>query len=377
MTLTIDVSAGVNVSAGLGRYTRSLVNAMLPYTTPQLFYNVIPERTQPVPEWQSLQQYTVQLGYKPWRMAVWTGQQARLPFNPLVPGTTVFHATEHLLMPLRGVKTVITVHDLIFKLFPEHHKRLNYWFLNSAMPLFVKRADAVIAISEATKHDLIQHYGTPPEKIIVVYEAASANFVPQSPERVAAVRRQYHLPRHYILVVGTIEPRKNYPRLVDAMHQIRQDHPDLHLVVVGSKGWMYDPFFAHLESIGADQWVHFPGFIPDDDLPAIYGGAFALAMPSIYEGFGLPVLEAMACGIPVISSHAASLPELGGDAALYFDPHQTEAIADTLRRLLSDEDERTARGQRGIQQAGQFSWDRAARETLAVYNALSHSMLDL
>ena len=368
MSLTIDISAGVNVPAGLGRYARSLVEAMLPYENPALFYNHIPGRTQPIEAFSHLKTHRVKLGYKPWRMAVWMGHLAHIPFNRLVPDTDLFHATEHLLMPLYGIKTVMTVHDLIFKLYPEHHKRLNYWFLNAAMPLFVRRADAIIAISEATKRDLISAYGTPAEKIHVIYEAAASHFQPQSGSQIEMVRKHYHLPEKFILVVGTIEPRKNYSRLLDAIVTLRKAFPDLYLVVVGSKGWLYEPFLQHIEKLDAQEWVIFPGFMPDEDLPAVYAASTLTAMPSLYEGFGLPILEAMASGVPVASSHAASLPELGGDAAEYFDPLHVESIIDTLHKLLIDADKRFSMREAGFQQAAKFSWDHAARETGAVYD---------
>lgn len=370
MTLTIDVSAGVNVSAGLGRYTRSLVAALTAYETPQIFYNDIAGRSQIPPEFAGLTAHTVKLGYKPWRMAVLMGQRARIPFNRLVPDASLFHATEHLLMPLRGVPTVMTVHDLIFKLFPEHHKRLNYWFLNAAMPLFTRRTDAIIAISEATKRDLIQHYQTPAEKITVVYEAAAPTFAPPSSEKIAAVRKKFHLPEKFLLVVGTIEPRKNYPRLLEAMLELRKDDPSLCLVVVGSKGWLYEPFMAQIEALGASDWVVFPGFVPDDDLPAVYAAAALTVMPSLYEGFGLPILEAMASGSAVVSSDAASLPELGGDVAAYFDPREVGSMVETLGAILRDPNRLHQMRESGPGHAAAFSWDRAARETIAVYDKL-------
>jgi glycosyltransferase involved in cell wall biosynthesis len=368
--LTIDISAGFNVPAGLGRYARSLVEAMLPYRTPQLFYNYIAGRSQPMPAFSHLKTYSVCVGYKPWRLAVWLGQLGHVPFNRLIPDTTIFHATEHLLMPLKDIKTVMTVHDLIYKLYPQHHKRLNYWFLNAAMPMFVRRADAIIAISQATKRDLIRHYNTPPEKITVIYEAASPHFQPPPPEKVELVRQQYHLPEQFILVVGTIEPRKNYNRLLEAVVQLRKTYPHLYLVVVGSKGWLYEPFLKRVEELDAQGWVIFPGFIPDEDLPTVYAAATLTAMPSVYEGFGLPILEAMASGSPVVSSLAASLPELGGEAAVYFDPLDINSMIEALHQVLSNTDQRLLMRHQGLAQAGQFSWDRAAQETLAVYDRL-------
>lgn len=370
MTYTIDLSPGFNIPAGLGRYARALVTAMLPYAQPQLFYNHIEGRSQPIPELTHLPTSSVKLDYKPWRMAVLAGQVARVPFNRWVPPSEVFHATEHLLVPLKGVKTVLTVHDLIYKLFPQHHKRLNYWYLNLAMPLFVRRADAIIAISEATKRDLIQHYSTPPEKIHVIYEAAAPHFSPAIPEAIAHARQRYHLPERYVIVVGTIEPRKNYPRLLRALTQVRKDHPDLALVVVGSKGWLYENFFREIEGLNAQSWVIFPGFVDDADLPSVYSGATLMAMPSVYEGFGLPILEAMACGVPVVSSNQASLPELGGDAALYADPYNETAMAETILGLLNNPSQQATLREKGIRQAAQFSWDQAARQTLALYDQL-------
>lgn len=370
MTVYLDVSAGINVPAGLGRYSRTLTQAMLPYLIeePVLFYNHIAGRSRAIPDLDHLERKPVRLGYKPWRMAVWLGQLGHIPFNRLVPGATLFHAHEHLLMPLRGVPTILTVHDLIFKLFPEHHKRLNHLFLNNAMPLFVKRATAIIAISEATKHDLITHYQVPPEKITVIYEAAAPNFTPPTAEQVEAVRQRYRLPSRFLVVVGTIEPRKNYGRLVQALMHLRQRDPDLKLVVVGSKGWLYEDFFQTISDMGATEHVIFPGYVPDEDLPAVYTAATVMVMPSVYEGFGLPLLEALACGTPIASSNAASLPELGGDVPIYFNPQHVDEMIHALETILGDESLQSTMRQRGPEQAARFSWDKAARETVTLYN---------
>jgi glycosyltransferase involved in cell wall biosynthesis len=371
MTYTIDISPGVNIAAGLGRYARALTEAMLPYVQPQLFYNKIPGRSQPIPTLAHLPTTSIRLGYKPWRMAVLAGQVAHIPFNRLLPPTSVFHATEHLLMPLQGIPTVLTVHDLIYRRFPQHHKRLNYWYLNLAMPLFVRRANAIIAISQATKRDLIQHYGTPADKIHVIYEAAATHFQPASPTQIQQTKQRYKLPERYIIVVGTIEPRKNYSRLLQALAQLRRDYPDVALVVVGGLGWLYEDFLAQIEALAAKEWVLFPGFVPDEDLPALYSGATLMAIPSVYEGFGLPLLEAMACGVPVISSQTSSLPELGGDAALYIDPYEVASMVEVLNQTLADADLRAELRAKGLAQAQRFSWDQAARQTLALYTSLA------
>ena len=364
----IDVSPAVHSRAGLGRYAESLAGALVRQTPGRfaLFYNAT-GRPRALPGLEGVPRRSVRLGYKPWRMAVWLGQLAGIGFDRLLPHAELYHATEHLLMPLHRVPTVLTVHDLIFKLFPRYHKRLNYWFLNAAMPLFVQRADAVIAISQATRRDLITHYGTPPEKITVVYEAAAPGFRPPTPKAVAAVRARYGLPERFLLTVGTIEPRKNLVRLLKALVRLRRDDSDLHLVVVGSRGWLYEDFFRRRTELGLEDVVHLPGYVPDEDLPAVYGAATVVVMPSLYEGFGLPVLEAMACGVPVVSSRAASLPEIGGEAARYFDPTNVEEMAAVLAQVLRDTDLRAEMRAAGLEQAARFSWERTARETMAVY----------
>ena len=266
---------------------------------------------------------------------------------------------------------MLTVHDLIFRRYPAHHKRLNRWYLNATMPLFCRRAGHIIAVSEQSKRDVIEAYGIPPEKITVIYEAADPRFCPQPAETVAAVRARYGLPERYLLFVGTIEPRKNLGRVLTAFERLHAEGLTDALVIVGKRGWLYDDFFARLEGSPAKQAVIFPGFVPDADLPAVYAGAQALAFPSEFEGFGLPVLEAMACGTPVVCSNTSSLPEVTGDAALLVDPLDVDALTEALRRVLSEPSLAADLRARGLAQAARFSWARAAEETLAVYRRLT------
>ena len=368
MAIYIDISVAVHGRAGLGRYAESLARALVQEHPERFafFYNR-DRSTSPLAGLERVPTRTVRAGYKPWRMAVWLGQLLGLGFDRLVPEAELYHATEHLLLPLRRVPTVLTVHDLIYHLFPEHHKPLNYWFLNRAMPLFVQRARAIIAVSESTRQDLIRCYGVPPDKATVVHEAAAPHFRPASPEAIAAVRARYKLPEDYILTVGTIEPRKNLSRLLDALQRLQQEGDDARLVVVGSRGWLYEGFFRHLEELQLGDSVLLPGYVPDADLPAVYSAAKVFVLPSLYEGFGLSVLEAMACGTAVVCSHASSLPEVGGDAAHYFDPTDVEEMAQTIRAVWHDEALQAEMGRRGLAQAARFSWARAAQETMAVY----------
>jgi glycosyltransferase involved in cell wall biosynthesis len=365
----VDVAAAVHGRAGLGRYAESLARALVTKAPGgfALFYNHSGGDVRPMRGLKGIPARTVRAGYKPWRMAVWLGQLAGLGFDRLLPDADLYHATEHLLMPLRQVPTVLTVHDLIFRLFPQHHKRLNYWYLNAAMPVYCRRANAIIAVSQATKGDLVHFYGLDPAKIIVVHEAAAPHFAPSPPAQIAQVGARYGLPDRYLLHVGTIEPRKNLNRLLEAVARLRRAGEDVQLVVVGSKGWLYQGFFRRLEELALGDVVRLPGYIPDADLPALYSGARLVAVPSLYEGFGLPVLEAMACGAPVVCSDVSSLPEVGGDAARYFDPTDVDGMADAILAVWRDESLREGMRQQGLARAARFSWDRAAQETLDVY----------
>jgi len=367
----LDLSAAVHHRAGLGRYAESLARALVA-THPNrygLFYNR-EQGIEPLAGLEHLPTRTIALGYKPWRMLVWLGQLARTDLDRWFPNAELFHATEHLLLPLRTIPTVLTVHDLIFRHLPAHHKPLNRWYLNLTLPLYCRRANHVIAVSECTRRDLIAAYDLPPENITVIPEAADPRFRPQPPETVAAVRARYGLPERCLLCVGTIEPRKNLTRLLAAFESIHAERLTDGLVIVGKRGWLYGDFFAALEQSPVRDAVIFPGYVPDADLPAVYAGAQALVFPSLYEGFGLPVLEAMACGTPVVASRVSSIPEVGGEAALYFDPADVEGMVETIRRLLRDADLQDRMRTQGLAQAAQFSWKRAATETKAVYDVV-------
>lgn len=367
----LDVSAAVHRRAGLGRYADSLARALIAARPDAfaLFYNR--ERNAGLPAgFPSVPTRTVALGYKPWRSLVLLAQMLRLSLNRVVPDVRLFHAMEHLLLPLRDVPTVLTVHDLIFRYLPEHHKAMNRAYLSLAMPLFCRRASHIITVSNASKQDLIAAYQVPSNKISVIYEAADPRFGPQPAELVEAVRVRYGLPSAFVLYVGTIEPRKNLVRLLDAWQALYQKQEAPPLVLIGRRGWLADDFFAALERCPVRDGVVLTGYVEDDDLPALYAAATLFVWPSLYEGFGLPPLEAMASGVAVACANTSSLPEVVGDAALLFDPHSPEALESALRSLCSDADLRAEFRYRGFKRAQEFSWERAARETLALYDTL-------
>ncbi len=368
----LDIATAVHSRAGLGRYAEKLA---LEVSTKRpgeiaLFHNLAPDGRVP-DSLKHLPRHHIKAGFKPWRMAVWLAHVGRLPFNRLVPDVKLFHSTEHLLMPLWNVPTVITVHDLIYKLFPEYHKSLNYWYLNTAMPLYCRRATAIITISESSKRDIMREYQVPEEKIHVIYEAAAPHFTPPTAEQITAVRHKHQLPDQYLIHLGTIEPRKNLDRLLTAVLRLRQTRfPQLKLVLAGAKGWLVDDFFARIEQEQLQNAIQILGWVEDEDLPAVIAGASLAVQPSIYEGFGLPLLEHMACGQVVAASHTSSLPELGGEAAVYFDPLDTDEMAAVIGRLLNNPAEKATRRDLSIAQASKFSWEKTASETLAVYDKL-------
>jgi glycosyltransferase involved in cell wall biosynthesis len=368
LTIYVDVSAAVHRRAGLGRYAENLVRGLAGLIPDELalFYNAEQGVTGLV-GLEHLPASTVALGYKPWRSLVWLSQLAGVGINRLMPDVTLFHATEHLLPALRGVPTVLTVHDLIFRHLPQHHKRLNRWYLNLTMPLYCRRATAIIAISEATRRDLAAAYAVPPGKVTIISEAADPRFCPQPAATVEAVRARYGLPPRYLLFVGTIEPRKNLGRLLRAFEAVHAAGLTDALVIIGKRGWLYESFFAELQQSPARHAVIFPGFVPDDDLPAAYAGSQAAVLPSLCEGFGLPVLEGMASGCPVVCSNTSSLPEIAGDAGLLVDPTSVDSLTDALRRVLTDRALAADMVERGLRRAASFSWERTAQETLALY----------
>ncbi|MDH7474646.1 MAG: glycosyltransferase family 1 protein [Anaerolineae bacterium] len=266
---------------------------------------------------------------------------------------------------LSSCPTVVTIFDLSFLRFPKSFRRANRAYLRLFTPLSARRAQRVIAISEHTKRDIVHLLGVPAEKVEVIYCGVETDFYPRSVAEVQAFRQQKGLPERFVLFVGTLEPRKNVRRLIEAYAQIRD--LGVKLIIVGGKGWLYDDIFASVERLGLSSEVLFAGYVPAEELPLWYNSAELFVFPSLYEGFGLPPLEAMACGTPVVSSDAASLPEVVGEAGLLVAPQDVEGLAEAMRRVLGDRSLREQLRERGLQQARQFSWEKTARQTITVY----------
>jgi glycosyltransferase involved in cell wall biosynthesis len=370
--ICLDVSAAVHRRAGLGRYALELTRALVAQGEHDYlaFYH---QRGQAHldPPIDALPQLTTRLSARPWRLAAMLAHLFGVSQDAQFPGVDLFHATEHLLPRLRRIRSVFTLHDLIFRFDPSSHLPLNRIYLNTMMPRFLRAANAVIAVSECSKRDAMRLYGTPAERIHVIPEGVEARFRPMTSQQVEQVRRKHGLPERFVVCVGTLEPRKNYPLLFEVLAARRQQGLDTWpIVIAGKAGWLYEPIFQRVTELGLQGLVHFTGFFPDDDLPALYNAATLLAMPSRYEGFGLPVLEAMACGTPTICSNTSSLPEVAGEAAWLAPPDDARAWAEAIARVMDDDALRAQMRERGLAQAARFSWDQAARQTTEVYRTI-------
>lgn len=270
--------------------------------------------------------------------------------------------------PSFGARRVVTLHDAFAYVDPETHNWLDNWRYRQLLPYTARRSDAVIAVSECSRRDLIRHLGLASERVHVVAEGADPRFQPieDSDERRAVLAR-YGIPSSYILYVGGINARKNIARLLEAYARVCEHHPDIRLVIAGKRQWQTAEIDATFRRLNLDDRVRFTGYVHDADLPTLYSAAALFVFPSLYEGFGLPPLEAMRCGTPVITSNISSLPEVVGDAALTIDPYDVHALAAAIEHALTSEELRMDLRRRGLARAARFTWARAARETLAVY----------
>ncbi len=355
-------------SAGVSGYIRQLL-AHLPAAAPDLrLLAFTPDvDLDPAPALQQRRSARWDTR-RPLRRILW--EQAALPLLARQAMLDLLHGAVNVNPAIAPCPTVVTVHDLSFMRYPQAFPPMQRAYLHSQVRRSVRAARRVIAVSQATKQDVVELFGAPAERIDVVYNGVDAGFCPAPAAEVEAFRRRAGLPGRYILHLGTLEPRKNLVRLVQAFARVRAHdagQPAVKLVLAGGKGWDYDAIFAEVARQGLQQEVIFPGYVPDEELAWWYRAAALFVYPSLLEGFGLPVLEAMACGAPVATSNLSSLPEVAGDAALLVDPTSVDALADALLRLLADAGLARELRSRGLAQAARFPWSRTAQETAAVY----------
>jgi len=304
------------------------------------------------------------------RRALW--EQAELPLDLVRRQVDLFHGPGFVVPLFGACPRIVTLHDMTFSLFPREHTFARRHYFNVMVPLSARAADIIIAISESTRTDLVRLLGVKPEKVRVIHLAAGEEFRPgRDPDRLLQVRRKYGIERRMILYLGMIEPRKNLQRLVGAFARLKDLREECCLVLAGSLGWGGNDLLRAVEAHGLKEEVILPGYLDDADLPALYSAAEVFVYPSLYEGFGIPVLEAMACGTPVITSKVSSMPEIAGDAAVLVDPLSVDDLAGALSRVLLNKNQQQQMSERGLQRSRQFTWERTARETLRAYRELA------
>jgi glycosyltransferase involved in cell wall biosynthesis len=303
-----------------------------------------------------------------WEQTVWPWQARRHRVQLL-------HSMAFVSPLLAPCPTIITVYDLSFVHYPERFPRLQQWYLHSQTRRSCRRARRIITISEAGRQDLHRFFGIPLEQIDLIYPGVDDVYQPLPADAVAQFRHEQGLCR-FILHVGTLQPRKNISTLLQAFARWRENGApaDVQLVLVGGKGWMFAEIFAQVAALQLMDHVRFTGYVPDEALPFWYNAADLLVFPSVYEGFGMPIVEAMACGTPVIAANSSSIPEAVGEAGLLFAPQDADALAALLERVMDDSELRAEMRRMGMAQAATFSWEAAGRQTAVSYQkALSAS----
>jgi len=368
MNLCLDARSATNHFPGIGRYVVNLARAMIPLLGQDERLVLLRDPAQP----------------SCWNLTTLAGERVQVVDTPLSPftlrqqwaiprmlrrlGADLYHSPYYL-MPYRpGMPTVLTMYDLIPLLFPQHVSSTARLLFRWMTALALHAASQVIVISQATRRDLLTSYHLPPQKVTTIPLAADSAFHPQPAAEVERVRRKYGFPENYLLYLGINKPHKNLVRLIEAWSLVIGRWS---LVIAGREDPRYPQARLKAAELGLQDRVIFLGEVLEADLPALYSGATLFVFPSLYEGFGLPVLEAMACGTPVVCSNTSSLPEIVGEAALTFDPLDVTEIAAKIEEVLHNEALREEMREKGLRQAAKFSWERTAKETLRIYREVA------
>lgn len=398
LRVAVDVTPAVTQAAGIGRVARQLARALpLLDRETQFTYlyatddwgGTIPAGFAPVPGLPdaSLHLPAEAFNFGPghnvtlrrlplttqWTTRLWHRARLPVPIERFAPDVEYYHALDYVAPPVRHARLLVTVHDLSFLAVPQYAEPSLAAYLAKAVPLVVRRAYRVIAVSEFTAWEVSDRLGVPPERVRVVPNGVDGRFRPYAPGERAAARAAVagivgSGDRPYLLAVGTLEPRKNYPTLLAAFARLRARGLPHTLVIGGREGWQFAPIYAVVERLGLAEHVRF-GPVPDDLLPALYNAADAVIAPAWYEGFGLSVLEGLACGVPVVASRIPPHWTIAGWAARYAEPDDSTAFADAITDALGENPtDATIRRAEGLRRAATYSWGAAARALLAVYH---------
>lgn len=367
MRIGIEITPLTHTPTGVGYYVRHLLEALTrtpeAHTLRGFASGIHPLDTDHIPIWYMRLPIPTRLLYRLW-------DSIEFPrVDRMLRGVDVYHAVNYVLPPVKEARRVLSIYDLSFLRYPEWSSPKVIAPFQRSIRRHARDADAVIACSEATRRDIIEMLDVAPERIRVIHAAADALFQPMEPEMaMGRLRAALGLETPFLLYVGTIEPRKNVTGLIEAY--AGADVPQ-RLVIAGGKGWGCNDLPELVARLGLEERIMFTGYLQDRALfPALYSAADAMIFPSRYEGFGLPVLEAMACGCPVVTSDSSSLPEVGGDAPRYVAPDDAAGLASAIAEVAADTALRQAMRDKGLRQAQQFSWETCARETLACYRSV-------
>ncbi len=366
MKIAIDIRTAQGDKAGKGWYTYNMVKNLLEIDHQNQYYLFTNQRDHNFTDYPNATEVVINKPSILWHFAV-AKECKKLRIN------TYFSPTSYitpLLLP-SSIKKVVTIHDLVAILFPKGHNRKAVLIEKLLLKFLVKKVDHLCPVSRSTKKDLLQHFPASENKLTVIPCASSNHFTPiDDREKLSNFAQKANLPHHFFLAVGTLIPRKNYSTLLKAFNILQREYRQIHLVIVGKKGWNHQEIFDLVDALQLQDRVHFLSYVRSAELHQLYNLARALVFPSIYEGFGLPPLEAMQAGCPVIASDNSSIPEVVGNAALMIDPQDPQSIFKAMKKIIADKKLATELKEKGLKQAKNFSWKKSARQLEAVFNKI-------
>lgn len=369
MRIAIEANPMAIRKGGIGYYTQNLVEHLLKRDTENeyvLFYfNLSIKQARNLPVFEGCSNYSNFLFPK---------QALRFGLQTLKKPDVV-HGTSYRLFAEGRKGSVVTVHDLGFMKYPHFVRKFGSEKMARRVKSALEDATLIITVSENSKKDILEYFPVQGSRIVVTYEGINEKFFQKPDETfMKQVKHKYNIVKNYILFVGTLEPRKNIPALIRAYDSAKSLHEDFQLVLAGGLGWVYDEILDAIEKSSVKENILLTQYVPWEDVHALYYGASLFVFPSFYEGFGLPPLEAMACGIPVITSDVSSLPEVVGDAALLVAPDKEDEIAGVMEKVLSDRALSEQMAQKGLERAKMFSWEKTAGQTLKIYEKVFHGL---
>ncbi len=377
MRISIETQAIVKNRSGIGWYAYNLINEMLKIAKNDEIIGSVFDFLGRNNSKEKLEE----VGFSEIEVSKWIPYRVYKLLWDIIPFSydnffsknDIYHFFNYTVPPRVKGNIITNVYDMVYKLYPETMNITNSYILNREMDKTIKRADRIVTISESAKRDIIEHLDIPEEKIRIIYPGINhglySNIDSIDSETKRQIKGKYNLPDKYILYLGTIEPRKNIAKIFEAYSQLNKDIKKEHkLVIAGGKGWKCDDILNIPKKLGFSEDIIFTGYVNEEDKPIIYSMAEVFIFPSLYEGFGMPVLEAMAAGIPVITSNCSSLPEAGGDAAIYVNPKDSSSITQNIEKIILEDDFKKEKINLGQQHIKNFNWKKSAEKMMNIYN---------